>query len=450
VEKAIEYLQRAGQQAVRQSAYVEAINHLTTALGLLQTLPDSLERAQQELTLQIALGAPLQAAKGPAAPETERAYTRAQDLCRQVGETPQLFPALRGLWQVYTAQGKVRTGHELCEQLFSFAQRIQDPALLLEAHYALGVALHFLGEFVPAREHLEQSIALYDPRQYHSLASLYGQDPGVLGLSHVSRALWSLGYPGHALKRSHEALALARQLSHPQSLALALFAAGLLRYFRGEGQAAQEQAEALIALSSEQGFPFQLAAGTMVRGWALAEQGRGEEGIAQMSQGLSALQTIGAVLPRVVWSGPLAESHGEIGRPEEGLTLLTEALALVDETGARFHEAEGYRIKGELLLQSRQVKTSQDKSAVINPQSPTSNPQTEAEACFLKAIEIARRQQAKSWELRSVISLARLWQQQGKKEEAQQTLAEIYNWFTEGFDTKDLQEAKALLEELQR
>jgi predicted ATPase len=239
-------------------------------------------------------------------------------------------------------------------------------------------------------------------------------------------------------------------LSHPQSLALALFAAGLLRYFRGEGQAAQEQAEALIALSSEQGFPFQLAAGTMVRGWALAEQGRGEEGIAQMSQGLSALQTIGAVLPRVVWSGPLAESHGEIGRPEEGLTLLTEALALVDETGARFHEAEGYRIKGELLLQSRQVKTSQDKSAVINPQSPTSNPQTEAEACFLKAIEIARRQQAKSWELRSVISLARLWQQQGKKEEAQQTLAEIYNWFTEGFDTKDLQEAKALLEELQR
>jgi predicted ATPase len=202
-------------------------------------------------------------------------------------------------------------------------------------------------------------------------------------------------------------------------------------------QAAQEQAEALIALSREHGFAFHLATGTMVRGWALAEQGQEEEGIAQMHQGVAALQTTGGELGRVVWAAPLAAAYGRVRRPEERLTLLTEALAAVDKTGGRFQEAEMYRIKGELTLAQSSV------------QRLASSVQKEAEECFLKAIEIARRQQAKSWELRAVMSLSRLWQQQGKKEEARQMLAEIYAWFTEGFDTTDLKDAKALLEELQ-
>jgi len=267
------------------------------------------------------------------------------------------------------------------------------------------------------------------------LASLYGQNPGVACLSHLSRALWSLGYPDQALKCSQEAITLAQDLSHPQSLAFALFAAGLLCYFRGEGEATQERAESLIALSGEHGFTFYLATGTMMQGWTLAKPGQGEEAITQMRQGLSALQATGAELPRVVWSSPLAEAHGKVGRPQEGLTVLAEALAFVDKTGWRFHEAELYRVKGILILQSQ-------------VQSPKSQVEKDVEKCFRKAIEIAQRQQAKSWELRAVMSLSRLWQQQGKKAEARQLLAEIYNWFTEGFDTKDLQEAKALLDEL--
>jgi class 3 adenylate cyclase/predicted ATPase len=436
-QKAVEYLQLAGQQAVQHSAYAEAISHLTTALDLLQTLPDSLARTQQELTLQIALGAPLQVTKGPATPEVERVYTRARELCRQVGETPQLFPVLRGLLLISIVRAEAWTGRELGEQLLSLAQRTQDPALLLEAHHSLGTALYFLGEFAPAREHLEQGIILYDPQQHRSLASLYGYDPGVACLSGISRALWTLGYPDQSLKKSHEALILAQELSYPQSLASALFAAGLLRHFRREGQAAQEQAEALIALSREHGFAFHLATGSILRGWALAEQGQEEGGIAQMRQGLAAERATGAELGRPHWLALLAEAYGKVGQAEEGLTALAEALAAVNKTGGRFHEAELYRIKGELTLAQSSV------------QRLASSVQKEAEECFLKAIEIARRQQAKSWELRAVMSLARLWQQQGKKEEARQMLAEIYNWFTEGFDTADLQDAKALLEELQ-
>ncbi|MBI3798431.1 MAG: hypothetical protein HY268_15895 [Deltaproteobacteria bacterium] len=266
-------------------------------------------------------------------------------------------------------------------------------------------------------------------------------------MSHVARASWSLGYPDQALKRSQEALTLAQELSHPQSLAFALFPVGLLRYLRGEGEAAREPAEALIALSLEQGFAFFLATGTMMQGWALAEGGQKEEGIAQMRQGLSGLQATGAELPRVVWAGPLAEAYGKVGRAEEGLPVLSEALAFVDKTGGRFYEAELYRLKGKLVLQSGVRGPASENPNTQHP-APSTQAEAEAEACFLKAIDIARKQHAKSLELRAAMSLSRLWQQQGKKEEAHQLLAEIYGWFTEGFDTVDLQEAQALLEEL--
>ncbi len=312
---------------------------------------------------------------------------------------------------------------------------MQDPALLVAAQNALGESLCHLGEFVLAREHLEQGIAVYDPQKHHSLASGYGADQGEQCLCYAAYVLWHLGYPDQALKRIREALTLAQEFSHPYNLAYVLICAASHHQFRREGQLARERAEAVMTLSSEQGFPLYLALGTIVQGWALAEQGQAEEGIAQMQQGLAAWRATGAELFRPRGLALLAEAYGKMGQAEEGLTVLAEALAAMNKSRERWYEAELYRLKGELTLQS---KVPGQKSKV----------EEEAEECFHKAIEIARRQQAKSLELRAGMSVSRLWQQQGKKNEARQMLAEIYNWFTEGFDTKDLQEAKALLEEL--
>jgi predicted ATPase/DNA-binding winged helix-turn-helix (wHTH) protein len=427
--RAIQYCGQAGENAIQRSAHVEAIRHLTKALELLKTLPDTPERTRQELTLQTALGVPLVATKGYAAPAAGEAYTRARELCQQVEETPQLFPVLVGLFRFYLVRAEHETARELGEQLLSLAQSVQDPALLLEAHFPLGAILYCLGEFAPAREHLEQSIARYDPQQHSSHALVYGADPGVFCLSWTTHVLWSLGYPDQALKRSQEALALAQELSYSFSLALALDYATILHQFRRERQAAQERAVAAVVLCTEQGFAYYLAWGTFMQGWALAEQGQAEEGIAQMRQSLAALRATGAELRQPYYLAMVAEACGKVGQAEEGLTILAEALARAHRSRECWWKAELYRLKGELLRQK----------AKIEP---------EAEECFRQAIDIARRQSAKSLELRAVISLSRLWQKQGKKEQARQLLAEIYNWFTEGFDTADLKEAQVLLEEL--
>jgi class 3 adenylate cyclase/predicted ATPase len=432
--QAIPYWQQAGQKASQRSANVEAIGHLTKGLEVLKTLPDTPARTQRELTLQIALGAPLIATRGWAAPETERAYTRAREICEQIGETPQLFPALWGLYQVYMTQAEYRMAHELAEQLFALAQRQQDHMLLLVAHYALGMSLYYLGEFTQAREHLEQGLALYDPPRHRPLAFLYGQDFGVSCLFWTAFALWHIGYPGQAHKKSGEALNLAQDSPHPFSLAIALASTVIVHQLRREEQATQEQATALIALCTEQEIPFFLAWGIIWQGWALATQGQKKEGIALIRQGLAASRATGAENWQTQFIALLAEAYGKVGQAEEGLPMLNEALAQVDRTGERYYEAELYRLKGTLTLQAK-------------VQGPKSKVQ-EAEDCFLKAIDISRKQQAKSLELRATMSLARLWQQQGKRHEAHQMLSEIYGWFTEGFDTKDLQEAKVLLEGL--
>jgi TOMM system kinase/cyclase fusion protein len=448
IAQAIPYWQRAGQRASQRSAYMEAISHLTKGLELLKTLSGTPERAQQELDLQIILGPALIATKGWSAPEVEKAYSRAQELCQQGGEIAQIFPVLWGLWVFYLVREESRKTHELGEQLFTLAQRAQDPALLLETYGALGYNLYCLGEFSSAREHLEQGVALYDSRQHHALAFLYGgSDPGMLCLSLAAWALWMLGYPDQALERSYDAVTLAQKLSHPHSLAFALCFVAELHQFRREGQAAQEQAEAIIALCTEQGLPFWLERGIITRGWALAEQGQGKEGIVQIRQGLAAYRATGAELWRSRHLALLAEAYGHVGQTAEGLVVVAEALDWAERNGGRYYEAELYRLKGELTLQKFQVSGS--KFQVPNsPESKVRSPESEAEECFVKAIEVAKQQQAKSLELRAVMSLSRLWQQQGKEKEAHEMLAEIYGWFTEGFDTKDLQEAKALLQEL--
>ncbi len=449
-QKAIDYLHLAGQQAVQRSANQEAITHLTRGLELLKTLPDKPERIQQELALQVALGPSLQATKGWAAPEVEHAYSRALELCQQLGETPQLFSTLFGLQAFYTHRAKLQTARELAERGLGLAQRVQDPALLLEAHHMLGYNLLYLGELSLAREHTEKGITLYDP-QHHSLAFLYGgDDPKVCCLSHRAHALWSLGYPDQALKSAYEALTQAQKLSHPLSLALALNFATVLHQFRGERQMAQERADAAIILSTEHGLLYCLAWGIILRGWTWIEQGPGE-GCAQIHQGMVAYRATGAESFRPYYLGLLAEAYGKAGQMQEGLKVLAEALAAVERTEERFYEAELHRLKGELTLQQENQKAEgkgQKSKIKTQPRALLTDAQGEAEACFLKAIEIAQKQQAKSLELRATVSLARLWRQQGKQHEARTILADIYNWFTEGFDTKDLQEAKALIEEL--
>jgi predicted ATPase len=471
--RAVQYLQQAAENALRRCAYQETISNLTKALELLKTVPDTPERAQQELTLHMTLGTALVMTKGYAAPEVGTVYSRARELCRQVGETPQLFPVLWGLWVHYFVRGDFRTVRDLSEQLLRLARNAQDPALLLEAQVALGLTSVCLGEVAPALTYLEQGIALYDPQQHRAHAFVYGQDPGMVCLSWAAWALWLLGYPDQALKRTHEALALAQELAYPFSSAYALGLAAVLHQLRREGQQAQERAEEIISLATEQGFALWLAAGNVFRGWALADQGQEAAGMAQLSQGLAAWQATGAGIFQSYGLALLTEACGKGSRTDEGLAALNGALTIVENSGERWWEAELQRLKGQLTLQSKasqkqvqgESKTSrrqgqgkararpgqgQDKSEDANTQHPTpSTPaEAEAEACFVKAIEIARRQGAKLLELRATVSLARLWQQQGKQHAARNTLSEIYGWFTEVFDTKDLQEAKALLEEL--
>ena len=426
-EQAVPYWQRAGTRALQRSANAEAIAHCRAGLALLPTLPQTPARLQDELALQITLGPALIATKGHAAPDVERTYSRARELCQQVGDTPQLFRVLRGLWLFYNVRAAHQTARELGEQCLRWAQQVQDPALLLEAHRPLGITSFCLGEIVSARAHLEQGIALYDPQQHRSHAFLYSLDPGMACCAYAAWALWLLGYAGQALQRSQEAILLAQE--HPLSLAQALSWTAWLHQLRREPQAAQERAEKVMALCSEQRFPYFLAWGTILQGWALAAQGQGGAGIAQMRQGLAAHRATGAEEHRPFFLALLAEAHGRAGQVEEGLSVLTEALAAVNKTGERVYEAELYRLKGELLQ-----KQATAMGAV--------------EECFRQAVSVARQQSAKSLELRAVMSLSRLLKAQGQTTEARQMLTEIYAWFTEGFDTADLQEAKPLLEAL--
>jgi predicted ATPase len=371
---------------------------------------------------------------------------------------------LVGLEIFHIARGEFQPARELGEQLRQLAQSVQDPAFLVTAQNLLGQTLYFLGELVSAREHLEQGIAVYDPSKHHTLV-LYATDHGVMCHCFAAYVLWQLGYPDQALQRAHEALALAQKLSHPLTLALALGSAAWTHGLRREEQLAQERAEATITLCTEHGFPVFLAGATILHGWALAEQGQGEEGIAEIHQGLAAWQATGARQLWPVYLARLAEAYGRRGQAEEGLNVLAKALDLMQTTGERRWEAELYRLKGQLTLQAKvpslksQVgealpdragsahqNVSISEAGTVGGAHPTR--EAEAEGYFLKAIDIARKQQAKSLELRAVMNLSRLWQRQGKKKEAHRMLAEIYNWFTEGFETKDLREAKALLQEL--
>jgi predicted ATPase len=427
-QKAIQYFQLAGQRAVARGAMIEGERHFAGALELLSELPKDVERDRRELELQLAVGPALIAVKGWAASETEQAYTRARELGDRLGDSPELFPALFGMWAIYLDRGEFRMASELAEQLLR-AQSARDPVLLAYARLARGVTSYWMGKFLTAREYLESAITLYDPELHRPLIYSYGYDAGVASLAYAAWTLWLLGYSDQALKRSYEALALAQRLSHPLNLAHAELFLGVLRQYQREVRAAQENAESVIAHSAEHGLSDYWGWATGLRGWAMAQLGRSEEGIAQQREGLAAFSATEALL-RPYFLCLLAETWTETGRLDEGLNALTEALAAADEHDLRFYEAETHRLKGELL-------SKQDGSSAA-----------EAQSCFERAIKIARSQSAKSLELRATISLARLLRNTARRDEARVMLDEIYGWFSEGLDTPALSDAKALLDEL--
>ena len=389
-EQAVSYWQRAGEQASYRSANLEAISHLTTGIELLQTRPETPARTQHALTLYIALGAALHVTKGHAAPEVEHAYLRARELCQQVGETSQLVSVLFGLWRFYIVRPQLHTAVEFGDTLLHLAQSAEDPALAVIAHYALGAVRFCLGAVPAARRHLDEARARYTPDQRSTPAFRMGVDPGVACRMFAAMALWVLGFPAQALTHLHEALALADRLSHPYSLAWAHSWAAVVAQLRRDAPAAHEHAEAAVVLATEQGFTLWAALGIIVRGWALALHGQCGAGMAQVHHGTAAWRETGAAWFVPYFCTMLAEVADHLGHPEDGLQALAEAHILVEQQEERWWEAEVSRLQGVLLL--RQPGTSQ----------------AEAEACFQRALDVARRQEAKSLELRAAMSPARL------------------------------------------
>ena len=427
-EIAIPYWQQAGNKAQQGSAHKEAITYFTTALEVLHPLPETEARLSQEIVLQRSLGVSLLAIRGFAAPEVAAAYSRARELCQRVGNIDQLFPVLFGLWGFHHLKMEWQRTRDLAEELLTLVHQHQTAGHLLMAHRALGDTLHWLGEFGAAREHLEQGIALYDAERHRSYTMLYGQDPLIGCQCYMAETLWMLGYPEQALRMVYAAIASAEQVAHPFSVANALTWSYIHHGRRREWQLVLEQAEKLRVLTEEQGFSQWLAQSKAARNKALIMLGQHND-LEQMRQGNEARRRTGARHRVNIFVGD-AEALRFTGQAAEGLEVINQGLLMVEETGEGNYEAEVYRLKGELLLELSEAN------------------QPEAENCFRQALSIARTQQAKSWELRAATSLARLWQAQNKRKDAYDLLVPLYSWFTEGFNTADLKDAKVLLDEL--
>lgn len=418
----------AAQNAQRIFANQEAIGLARRGLALLDRIPESPERIRKELDLQVTLAFSLLCTLGYSAPETGASMGRARELCRSLGDTASLFPIIFGLWTYYLCKGDLKSARDAAEHLSSISRDLSDPALRIMAHATLAFTLHGQGELIACRQEFEEVSKLYDVVQHSRYVQLYRLDPGIHSASEMARTLWLLGFPDQACRKIEETLTLAKALSSPLSLAFCQLFAALLYQQLHQPERAREIGAACIALCDEQAIMLERAWVMCPYGWAVAELGRIEEGIAHIRAGLDTQLSIGSQIARTQFLANFAEALRNAGRTEEALQAVEEGLAVSNRNGERYYDAELWRLKSELL------KT-QDKAG-------------EAEPCFHKAIDIARHQSAKSLELRACMSLARLWQKQGKQLEAQQVLGEIYAWFTEGFDTADLKEATSLLGEL--
>jgi class 3 adenylate cyclase/predicted ATPase len=432
--KAVTYLHEAGTKALMRSANAEAIAFLTQGLELLGRLPAGRERERQELQMLLALGPALQMTQGFGALEVGQAYTRARELCAQVGSPAELFQAMWGVW-LYTTGGRgdYSEGRRIAEELIAIGERLGDRALRLEAHHAMCPSTLWVGEPETSRRHCEQGIALYDREQHRSLAFQYGgHDPGVCCRMHSSLALWILGQPTLAIERSRAGSALARDLAHPGTIANALPFATIVHQLVGDIATLRQLTESMIALSTEQGFRQWLMFGRTLDCWIRADQRHDEGAIGELRGAIREFDTMGRALWAPCFRGLLAEACLKHGRAAEGLQTVAEALATAQMTGSgsRLWVPEFHRLRGELLL-------AHDGAA-----------EGDAEAAFRQAIDMARGMSAQSWELRAAVSLARLWQRQGKREQARASLTEVHDQFTEGFETADLKAARALLDEL--
>jgi class 3 adenylate cyclase/predicted ATPase len=432
VERAIPYWRHAGELAAGRSANVEAIAHVSKGLELIGMLPDASEQLDEELALLLAIGGPQIATKGYAAPEVERTYSRASDLCDQLGRSAELFPVLRGLWNCYFVRGELRRAYDLAERLVVLAEEQGAPLRRALARRALGTTLFYFGQFVDAAQELSEGIANDDAvaawEDHRADLLLYTERAGVACRLISAWALWYLGFPDRALERVEAGLALGHRLAHANSLAFAVSFVALLHIFRREFDSARRQAEATIEFAHEHRMPQWLAIGTMFRGFALVGLGQQVEGIAQLRAGLAAWDGIGARMLDTLWLGFLAQTHFHAGRFEDALSALDDAVETAVATSERHYQAELYRLRGTVLAETGE--------------------NAEAESWLKRAIDTARSQQARSLELRATTSLARLWREQGERRKAYDLLAPVYGWFTEGFDTADLKDAKALLEEL--
>jgi len=447
-KRAAKYLEQAAENSIRRFAYREAVSLARRGLESLSKLPDSAERAEQELSLQLTLGVPLIATEGYAAPDVGSVYVKARELCQQLGcVTPDVSEVLWGLRTYHTLRAEFATAHEIAEELLSAAARLADPELTMRGHWALETIFLHQGKFTQALEHYDKALALHDPKRHRDDAFVYAQNPSVAMRCFAAWALWFVGLPDQALATIEEAVVQARESSDPYGLAQALFFAAIVHQLRQEQEKTQENAEAAIAVCRERGLVLYQAMATTSRGWALVLQDRQDEGFEQLGEGLTNHRLTGAevILPHFL--GLLVEAFRKTNQVDEGLRILEEALEVVQRNGEAYYQAELYRLKGELLL--AQMAAVSEVTTRGKTKIKTKPPgAVQAEKCFQRSIKIAQKQKAKSWELKSTISLARLYQHQNKQEEAHNLLAEIYNSFTEGFDTIALREAKALLNEL--
>lgn len=446
--RAVKYYQQAGENALRRYAHQEAIAHFDTGLTLLRTFPETPEHDQHELQLLLPLGTTFYMTKGPMAPEAEAVYDRACELCICLDVAPQLAPAYAGLTRYYATRGELQTAGKIVDKFLALAQQCPDSWLLPTAHVTQCALRFFAGDFAFARGAAEQVVGSYDVQKHGSLILHIGEEPGILALATQAWALWYLGYSDQATQKCQEANSLTQVIPHPFNIALTHVYAAFLHQLRGEIQEARHRTDALLKLATEQEMPFWLAPGLVHRGWVLVQTGVWDEGVASMRQGLDQLRTLGATIWWVTFQALLGEVYIKASRFDEGQRCLEEAFTKAQEVGEFFHSAELSRLQGELTLQGAKQKTKVESN--LQPLAPNTQAggEQEAEGHFLKAIEVARKQQAKSLELRATVGLCRLWQWQGKKGEGHQMLSEIDQWFTEGFGTRDLQEARALLDTL--
>jgi serine phosphatase RsbU (regulator of sigma subunit) len=431
VDKAVSYFLKAGLRSRDRFAQVEAIGHLTKGLSLLETLEESPERDARELELLGPLGTAYIAARGYAAPEVGPVFQRARVLCERGGQTPQLFTMIWGNFAFHVVRGDFRICTDLAEEAMSFGERLNDPGILMEALFLRGLTRLYRGDFTGASECCRYAIAEFDDRERTAFwAGFVGEDAGVTHRCYLALALWYLGFPDQALRLNVEMLELARAIKQPFSLEYALHHTGWLYQHCQLGTQAQAAGDEQIRIANEQGFRFWHASGTLYAGSGLLLQGRLEEGLRLLQTGLEAYRATGAELAVPYYLSMLAAGCMQVGKFTEARAALNEALRLVAKNDERFQEAELHRLNGELLLAE-------------------SGDQTTAEECFRQAIEIAQHQHSKAWELRATTSLARLWQKQGRREDALRVLSAARGLFAEGFKMPDLVEAAALLKDLE-